>query len=862
MQKRLLLFSLLLATLAVGAMAAPFTHTEARHTHSIALTPDGTRLLALNSMDARLSVFDVANAANPSPVLLAEIPVGLEPVAVRARTNDEAWIVNELSDSVSIVSLSVGAVVATLRAADEPADVVFAQGLAFVSCARSNLVRVFDTATRQPVANIPLQGLVPSALAVNPAGTLVYAAFLHSGNGTTILPASQSPAPPAPTNPNLPAAPQTGLIIAANDPRIGYTVLDRDVVEINAATQTVVRYFSGAGTNLLDLAVHPQSADVWVANTEARNLVRFEPALRGHVADHRLTRLAQSNGEATIFDLNPGVDFATLPNPAAQTTALAQPTALVFSSNGAEAWIAAFASDRVAKISTATGAVLARVDLRAVGETSRQMRGPRALVWQEATQLLFVLNKLANTVSVVATGSGALLAEVPAGSFDPMPLAVNEGRGFLFDARLSGNGLTSCATCHLDADRDGLAWDLGDPSGEMSTVMGANIVIHDPTPRPRTMHPMKGPMVTQTLRGMSGGAPFHWRGDRAALQDFNATFDKLLGGSQLAPADIDALAAYLFTLRNHPNPNLRRDGTPPPTFAGGDPLRGADLFTLHANHCSNCHEIPRGTNNNIDLHTEVGSSQPLKTPSLRTVYQRAFFTPQTGAQSLTGFGLNHDGTGFALPTVHPYALDELGSASLNDFDDVKAFVLCFPTETKPSVGDGFTVTATSINSSAPDLLQMETQARAQACDFVARGVVGGKTRSFFYNRTTQLYETDTAAEAPRTRSQLLALLGSGGSLTFLGTPSGEGRRFGGDRDGNGIPDRDETPAALSITREPAHVRIEWPLAPAGWQLEWAATPAGPWLPVTSPLSTAPGTHRFDDPLAATPARFYRLRRTW
>src|SRR5688572_13294730 len=104
--------------------AQAYTHFEARHTHSVALTPDGSRLLALNSPDARLSVFDVTSS-EAAPVLLAEITVGLEPVAVRARTNDEVWVVNEVGDSISIVSLSRGIVVATLSAADEPADVVF-----------------------------------------------------------------------------------------------------------------------------------------------------------------------------------------------------------------------------------------------------------------------------------------------------------------------------------------------------------------------------------------------------------------------------------------------------------------------------------------------------------------------------------------------------------------------------------------------------------------------------------------------------------------------------------------------------------------------------------------------------------------
>ncbi|MES2572051.1 MAG: hypothetical protein V4710_18595, partial [Verrucomicrobiota bacterium] len=104
------------------ARAQSFAHFEARQVHPIAVTPDGTRLLALNSTEGRLSVFDISNGANAQPILIAEIPVGIEPVSVRARTNDEAWVVNEVSDSVSVVSLSRAVVTDTLRASDEPAD--------------------------------------------------------------------------------------------------------------------------------------------------------------------------------------------------------------------------------------------------------------------------------------------------------------------------------------------------------------------------------------------------------------------------------------------------------------------------------------------------------------------------------------------------------------------------------------------------------------------------------------------------------------------------------------------------------------------------------------------------------------------
>src|SRR5205085_1015768 len=104
-------------------------------------------------------------------------------------------------------------------------------GKAFVSCARNRLLRVFDATTRVEAASIDLFGLDPRALAVDPSGTYVYAAFLLSGNQTTILSRNDAPPQPAPANPNLPDPPLTALIVPANDPRIANTVLDRDIAK-------------------------------------------------------------------------------------------------------------------------------------------------------------------------------------------------------------------------------------------------------------------------------------------------------------------------------------------------------------------------------------------------------------------------------------------------------------------------------------------------------------------------------------------------------------------------------------------------------------------------------------------------------
>jgi hypothetical protein len=52
----------------------------------------------------------------------------MEPIAIAARTDAEIWVVNHLSDSISIVDLSgpVPRVARTLLVCDEPRDIVFA----------------------------------------------------------------------------------------------------------------------------------------------------------------------------------------------------------------------------------------------------------------------------------------------------------------------------------------------------------------------------------------------------------------------------------------------------------------------------------------------------------------------------------------------------------------------------------------------------------------------------------------------------------------------------------------------------------------------------------------------------------------
>jgi YVTN family beta-propeller protein len=181
---------------------AAFANFEGSQTNPVRLSPDGTRLFAVNTPNNSVSVWDVTTPGSPKP--LVQIPVGVEPVSVNPRTDDEAWVVNQVSNSISVVSVSKGIVTDTIPAKPEPMDVVFAgSNQAYVSISRNNQIAVFDATTHAPISTLNVYGDSPRALAVSKDGSTVYAAFAIAGNATTIIP--DQLAPPQCTNTCVPA---------------------------------------------------------------------------------------------------------------------------------------------------------------------------------------------------------------------------------------------------------------------------------------------------------------------------------------------------------------------------------------------------------------------------------------------------------------------------------------------------------------------------------------------------------------------------------------------------------------------------------------------------------------------------------
>jgi len=213
----LLLVSLLYITFNAQSIHASFTAFESGQVRPIAQSPDGSKLFVVNTPDNQIEIFNVNSG---SPTYAESVTVGLEPVAVAAYSNDQIWVVNYLSDSISIidVSTSPARIIKTLLVGDEPADIIFAGASgnrAFITSAHRGQnspynsasnpgelttpgigradVWVFDATNTgnslggDPIAIVTLFGDTPKALTVSPDGKTVYAAIFKSGNQTTVL---------------------------------------------------------------------------------------------------------------------------------------------------------------------------------------------------------------------------------------------------------------------------------------------------------------------------------------------------------------------------------------------------------------------------------------------------------------------------------------------------------------------------------------------------------------------------------------------------------------------------------------------------------------------------------------------------
>ncbi len=871
--------------------AGAFVNWENLSVHPVDLTPDGATRLVCNTPDQRLELFDVSEGL---PVALGSVQVGVDPVSVRARSNTEAWVVNHISDSVSVVHLPTRRVRATLQTLDEPADVVFAgSGRAFVSCSQANTVLVFDAGdlTAAP-ATVAIDAEEPRALAVSPDGATVYAAVFESGNGSTGLGGGVDPGgintlafppnavsdadgphggvnPPPndgaafapPLRAGNPAAPAVGLIVkkdaagawrddtgadwsdfvggarAARSGRVpGWDLPDRDLAVIDAGTLAVT-YVQRCMNVCAALAVHPQSGRVTLVGTDGTNEVRYEPVLSGRFLRVLLADIDPTGAAAPgIVDLNPHLDYTSASVPQAERDrSLGDPRGIIWNADGTRAFVTGMGSNNVAVLD----AQQRRIGRIEVGE------GPTGIALSPDGARAYVLNRFAGSISVLDVQGLTELARIEL--FDPTPQVIRRGRRHLYGTHeTSGLGQAACASCHVDARTDRLAWDLGDPAGSVEP-MDQNCLTALVAPCD-DFHPMKGPMLTQTLQDIIGKEPFHWRGDRTGIEEFNGAFISLMGDDVgLTLAQMQEFEDFLETIHFPPNPFRELDNSLPTRLpldghlspgrfgAAGEPMpdgnpvaglqlyRGASLDGgVPGFQCVSCHTLPTGLGPDVELGIGVPMPSPvgpngerhhslvsvdgstnvsLKIPQLRSLYERVGYEASRPDRSRSGFGFLHDGSVDSIARFVAEPVFSVGSRQ--EIADLVAFLLClsgsdlpsgsqanllelpgpFSRDTHAAIGRQVT-----FGPSGDDALlaQLVALAAAGAGDLIAKA--GG--RGWFYDAAADRFLSDRNGEIA-TRAALRASAAASNELTYMLVPGGTGYRLGIDRDADGFGDATE-----------------------------------------------------------------------
>jgi YVTN family beta-propeller protein len=864
MHKRLKSFSVLLPLLLLMADAShflratdpwdrpreSFVNWESPHVHPLDITPDGSLLLAVDTPANTLLVFSVSTG---TPVLKETIPVGLDPISVRALSATQAWVVNRVSNNVSVVNLSTGLVTAIVPTDAEPEDVVFAgtPQRAFVSCQKPSNIDVFSVSNPSAAKQtVYVNGKYPRALAVSADGSTVYAAFFEAGNGTTCLTGGKAnpfevdlvrrpegpyggvdPPPNSgknfvpPLNPSNPPPPPVSMIVRRNAAghwmddnngdwtifvsgslstlggvggRVpGWDLPQRAVAMINA-NSLAVTYQSRLMNILMALAVQPGTGNVTVVGTDATNQIRWEPNLQGKFI--RVDLASFHPGAAnTISDLNPHLNYSTGNVPVAQRQlSIGDPRGIAWSADGTRGWVTGMGSNNVIAISSTGG----RLGLVNVGQ------GPTGIVAVPSSNRLYVLNKFDASISVVDGNGMTVLATVP--FFDPTPQVVKIGRPLLYNTHLtSGLGQLSCASCHVDARTDGLVWDLGNPAGTMTTMSG----IDDTTGAAITVQqpPMKGPMLTTTLQDAMNHPVLHWDGDRPELSQFADAFVTLMGAdAPLTTGSINALEDFLDTIHIPPNPNRNLDnsyntslavaGPNNTTFIVGNAAAGAQEFEAN---CRSCHIGDTARNDLIRQGGEFGLDQYRRTPQWRNFNERGGLWFQSGTGSTMGFGFQQDGT---FDTTQNETRDANMMAFMYSVNGRFPYVAPGLNETNQSrdthaaVGTQLLFASSAAGSQDSVLTELVSLAEQGEIGLVAKAQVNGAMRGYAYVGDG-MFQSDRRAELD-TVAQVRALP----NVLFTAVPAGSEIRIGIDQDLDGVYDGDQGQAA-AVPVTPSQVNI-------------------------------------------------------
>ena len=556
---------------------------------------------------------------------------------------NRVWVVNPDHNTVSVLNITSGALVAEIAVGETPVNLVVAGSEVFVTNKSSATVTVISTATLQVVDEIEL------ASGSRPHGIVNYNGFVYialDGTGELIKLNRNSRAVVARTvvgqHPRHLAINADGSLLYA--PRFITSPVNGESSRRVSTTANAAVIVVNTESMVVDSVIELPYNNVEDSDSSARGIPNYlmAPAMapdgrrafipakldniyRGSMRDgnaRQHNKLVRSM-MATI-DLASGVELVSNRIDFDNNS---PPTAVATGPTGNYLYVVHEASRFLEVVDTYTGEILFSTELGFA---------PGGVALSADNQRLVVDNMLSRSVSVYnisdlmsgATDNAELEREIVTVSREVLGSQVLLGKRLFHDAEdasLTGQKYISCAVCHSEGGHDGRTWDFSD-AGE-------------------------GLRNTIDLRGRAGTGHgnVHWTANFDEIHDFENDIREIFDGTGLLTDDdydrtlgtldaqnpkaglssrLDALAAYVASLDTFPVSPYRLSATQRTDAAE----RGYRVF--RAANCASCHageeftDSPRQQFHNIgtvDADTGGRLGQPLvgnglDTPTLRGLW--------------------------------------------------------------------------------------------------------------------------------------------------------------------------------------------------------------------------------------------------
>ena len=590
-------FRLMLKTAAIFAVAflAMAATPAARQSASLpkehylspiemAFSPDGRFLYVVCQDSDEVRVVDVASSKVVNRVSVGRSPRGI----TLSSDGHRLYVTNASSDTVSVIDTPTLEVVETLPTGFEPDGVVsdLHGATLYVANRLSGDVSVLDLKTGQETKRL-LAGRGASYLALSPDGKWIYCTHIYPNPG-----ASRS------------------------QPTSEITVIDN-------ATQTVVeRKLLHNVAGLFHVTTSTDGKLGVVAQLRPKNLIPLAHVEHGWAFGDSLTLFGEDVGGTVQIPVQIPIDeldrYYALP----WGVAIAPDKSKIFLTTAASQSVTVIDVAHLLKtvrtrrqpfvndLSASADYVLARIP---VGHN------PRGLVFSPDGKLVYVANRLDDTITVIDPRADEVVSTIDLGGPKNVD-ALRRGERLFYTADFAFQGQFGCSNCHLDATIDGLQWDL-EPDG-----FGKDIVDN------------------RSLENLAGTEPFKWNGGNPDMPtECGPRTEKFFFRSQsFNQQQLTDLVTFVYSLPYRPNRYRLTNGDLTPAQERGKAIfertkskKGVPISD--ANQCAYCHSGPKYTDQRqVDVGTGklTDRSPVIDVPQLPNVAYSAPYLHDGSARSL------------------------------------------------------------------------------------------------------------------------------------------------------------------------------------------------------------------------------------